>query len=188
VKATNRSIFADPHRDSILVKRPPQRIMAVLYMTWPCKTMFSCSKERHLLCELLRRYVVHRYAIFRVCCSLHFSPFFFFRKHGMLCTLTDIPSFPSSSPSNPVYARPVDFSDFVFSLSSYRHSYIGLVCNSLFLDVSPVNPHKCTVREVVLNRDHPDGIRLSHMTRETGTRELRRVMRMCLDTNTLLCT
>ncbi len=31
----------------------------------------------------------------------------------------------SSSPNNPVYPRRVDFSDFVFSLSSYRHLYIG---------------------------------------------------------------
>ncbi len=32
----------------------------------------------------------------------------------------------SSSPSNPVYPRCVDFSDLVFSLSSHRHSYIGV--------------------------------------------------------------
>ncbi len=31
---------------------------------------------------------------------------------------------------NPVYARRVDFSDLVFSLSSHRHSSIGLVCSS----------------------------------------------------------
>ncbi len=40
----------------------------------------------------------------------------------------------SSSPRNPVYVRLVDFSDFVFSLSSHRHSYIGLVFISRFLD------------------------------------------------------
>jgi hypothetical protein len=39
----------------------------------------------------------------------------------------------SSSPINPVYVRCVDFSDFVFSLSSQRHSYIVLVFNSRFL-------------------------------------------------------
>ncbi len=40
----------------------------------------------------------------------------------------------SSSPSNPVYARRADFSALVFSLSSHRHSYIGLVFSSRFLD------------------------------------------------------
>ncbi len=40
----------------------------------------------------------------------------------------------SSSPINPVYVSRVDFSDLVFSLSSYRHSYIGLVFSSSFLD------------------------------------------------------
>jgi hypothetical protein len=40
----------------------------------------------------------------------------------------------SSSPINPVYVRRVDFSDLVFSLSSHRHSYIGLVFSSRFLD------------------------------------------------------
>jgi hypothetical protein len=40
----------------------------------------------------------------------------------------------SSSPINPVYERRVDFSDLVFSLSSHRHSYIGFVCRSRFLD------------------------------------------------------
>jgi hypothetical protein len=33
-----------------------------------------------------------------------------------------------------VYARRVDFSVLGFSLSSHRHSYIGLVFNSPFLD------------------------------------------------------
>jgi hypothetical protein len=33
-----------------------------------------------------------------------------------------------------VYTRHVDFSVLVFSLSSYRHSYIGLVFNSHFID------------------------------------------------------
>jgi hypothetical protein len=40
----------------------------------------------------------------------------------------------SSSPSNPVYARRVDSSALVFSLSSHRHSYTGLVFTSLFID------------------------------------------------------
>jgi hypothetical protein len=40
----------------------------------------------------------------------------------------------SSSPSNPVYASRVDCSDLVFSLSSHRHSYTGLVFSSRFLD------------------------------------------------------
>jgi hypothetical protein len=40
----------------------------------------------------------------------------------------------SSSPSNPVYERRVDFSDLVFSLSSHRHSYLGFVFDSRFLD------------------------------------------------------
>jgi hypothetical protein len=40
----------------------------------------------------------------------------------------------SSSPINPVYVSRVDFSTLVFSLSSHRHSYIGLVCIFLFLD------------------------------------------------------
>jgi hypothetical protein len=40
----------------------------------------------------------------------------------------------SSSPSNPVYARRVDSSSLVFSLSSHRHSNIGLVYNSRFID------------------------------------------------------
>jgi hypothetical protein len=37
----------------------------------------------------------------------------------------------STSPSNSVYVRRVDFSDLVFSLSSHRHSHIGLVFSSL---------------------------------------------------------
>jgi hypothetical protein len=40
----------------------------------------------------------------------------------------------SSSPNNPVYTRRVDFSSLVFSLSSHRHSYIGLVFCSWFVD------------------------------------------------------
>ncbi len=40
----------------------------------------------------------------------------------------------SSSPSNPVYVRSVDSSSLVFSLSSHRHSYIGLVFSSRFID------------------------------------------------------
>ncbi len=36
--------------------------------------------------------------------------------------------------SFPVYARRVDSSALVFSLSSYRHSYIGLVFTSRFID------------------------------------------------------
>ena len=40
----------------------------------------------------------------------------------------------SSSPSNPVYVRNVDSSPLGFSLSSHRHSYIGFVCISLFID------------------------------------------------------
>jgi hypothetical protein len=40
----------------------------------------------------------------------------------------------SSSTSNPVYVRNVDSSALVFSLSSYRHSYIGLVSSSRFID------------------------------------------------------
>ncbi len=35
---------------------------------------------------------------------------------------------------NPVYVSRVDCSDFVFSLSSHRQSYIGLVFVSRFLD------------------------------------------------------
>jgi hypothetical protein len=38
-----------------------------------------------------------------------------------------------SSPINPVYPTRVDFSALVFSLSSHRHSYIGLVFTSPFL-------------------------------------------------------
>ncbi len=34
---------------------------------------------------------------------------------------------------NPVYVRSVDSSGLVFSLSSHRHSYIGLVFTSLFI-------------------------------------------------------
>jgi hypothetical protein len=41
---------------------------------------------------------------------------------------------PSHSPHNPVYVRRVDSSSFVFSLSSDRHSFIGLVFNSRFID------------------------------------------------------
>jgi hypothetical protein len=41
----------------------------------------------------------------------------------------------SSSTSNPVYARRVDSSALVFSLSSHRHSYIGLVFSSHFIDL-----------------------------------------------------
>ncbi len=49
----------------------------------------------------------------------------------------------SSSPINPVYLRRVDFSTLVFSLSSHRHSYIGIdisntlntTCRALTLDV-----------------------------------------------------
>ncbi len=40
----------------------------------------------------------------------------------------------SSSTRNPVYVRRVDSSSLVFSLSSHRHSYIGLVFNSHFID------------------------------------------------------
>ncbi len=40
----------------------------------------------------------------------------------------------SSSPRNPVYVRSVDSSALVFSLSSHRHSYIGLVFSSRFID------------------------------------------------------
>jgi hypothetical protein len=40
----------------------------------------------------------------------------------------------SSSPINPVYARSVNSSALVFSLSSHRHSYIGLVFSSRFID------------------------------------------------------
>jgi hypothetical protein len=40
----------------------------------------------------------------------------------------------SSLSINPVYARRVDSSGLVFSLSSHRHSYIGLVFSSLFID------------------------------------------------------
>ncbi len=40
----------------------------------------------------------------------------------------------SSAPSNPVYVRCVDSSDLVFSLSSYRHSEIGLNFSSCFID------------------------------------------------------
>ena len=40
----------------------------------------------------------------------------------------------SSSPSNSVYVRRVDSSTLVFSLSSHRHSYIGLVFSSHFID------------------------------------------------------
>jgi hypothetical protein len=40
----------------------------------------------------------------------------------------------SRSPSNPVYVRRVDSSSLVFSLSSHRHSNIGLVYNSHFID------------------------------------------------------
>jgi hypothetical protein len=40
----------------------------------------------------------------------------------------------SSSKSNPVYVSRVDSSALVFSLSSYRHSYIGLVFSSRFID------------------------------------------------------
>jgi hypothetical protein len=36
--------------------------------------------------------------------------------------------------SNPVYVRHVDSSTLVFSLSLYRHSYIGLVSSSRFID------------------------------------------------------
>jgi hypothetical protein len=39
----------------------------------------------------------------------------------------------SRSPSNPVYVRRVDFSDLVFSLSSHRHSCIGLELALAFL-------------------------------------------------------
>jgi hypothetical protein len=40
----------------------------------------------------------------------------------------------SSSPSNPVYVRHVNSSDLVFSLSSHRHSFIGRVFSSRFID------------------------------------------------------
>jgi hypothetical protein len=40
----------------------------------------------------------------------------------------------SSSPSNPVCPSRVDSSTLVFSLSSHRHSYIGLVFSSRFID------------------------------------------------------
>jgi hypothetical protein len=40
----------------------------------------------------------------------------------------------SSSTNNPVYTRRVDSSTLVFSLSSHRHSYIGLVFDSHFTD------------------------------------------------------
>ncbi len=40
----------------------------------------------------------------------------------------------SSSTRNPVYTRRIDSSPLVFNLSSHRHSYIGLVCTSHFID------------------------------------------------------
>ncbi len=40
----------------------------------------------------------------------------------------------SSSPRNPVYSSRVDSSTLVFSLSSYRHSLVGLVFRSRFID------------------------------------------------------
>jgi hypothetical protein len=40
----------------------------------------------------------------------------------------------SSFPRNPVYVRYVDSSPLGFSLSSHRHSYIGLVFSSPFID------------------------------------------------------
>ena len=40
----------------------------------------------------------------------------------------------SSSPCNPLYARRVDSSALVFSLSSHRHSFTGFVCSSRFND------------------------------------------------------
>ncbi len=40
----------------------------------------------------------------------------------------------SSSPSNPVYERHVDSSPLGFSLSSHRHSYVGLVFSFPFID------------------------------------------------------
>ena len=40
----------------------------------------------------------------------------------------------SSSPNNSVYVRHVDSSPLGFSLSSHRHSYIGLVFSSRFID------------------------------------------------------
>jgi hypothetical protein len=39
-----------------------------------------------------------------------------------------------SSPSYPVYASRVDSSTLVFSLSSHRHSYIGLIFTFRFID------------------------------------------------------
>jgi hypothetical protein len=40
----------------------------------------------------------------------------------------------SSSPTNPVYVRRADFSGLVFSLSSHRHSEIGFIFRSRFID------------------------------------------------------
>jgi hypothetical protein len=40
----------------------------------------------------------------------------------------------SSSPNNPVYKRTVNSSDLVLSLSSHRHSFIGLVFRSHFIN------------------------------------------------------
>jgi hypothetical protein len=40
----------------------------------------------------------------------------------------------TSSPTNPVYVRRVDSSDLVFSLSSHRHSEIGVLFRFRFID------------------------------------------------------
>ncbi len=40
----------------------------------------------------------------------------------------------SSPPIHPVYSRDINSSVLVFSLSSHRHSYIGLIFRSLFID------------------------------------------------------
>jgi hypothetical protein len=75
--------------------------------------------------------------IFPVCVHFCWGVYHFKNTYSPI-TLANISSIKlvrcSSSPNNPVYPSRVDFSDLVFSLSSYRHWYIGLVFNSRFLD------------------------------------------------------
>jgi hypothetical protein len=52
--------------------------------------------------------------------------------------------FTQTDTNNPVNERRVDFSDLVFSLSSHRHSYIGLVLHSIWMGRLSLQEHILT--------------------------------------------
>ncbi len=67
----------------------------------------------------------------------------------------------SSSPNNPVYVRRVDFSNFVFSLSSHRHSYFEFIHNKQVDEVIFFNLCGEEGRELLtLSEDHHTDVQI----------------------------